>query len=95
VDSSIYTILKAELEEEIFTLEDELRIVVSDRRAKMKMLEIREEIYREKLKYYQREYEQGKIPVLIYEDRKLELQAEIDEIATVRRQLRSSRESDN
>ncbi len=95
VDSSIYSILKAELEEEIYTLEDELRRVISDRRAKLKMLEIREEIYREKLTYYQAEYEQGKIPNLIYEDQKLELQAEIDEIATLRRQLRSSRESDN
>ncbi|MHA2057252.1 MAG: cation:proton antiporter [Candidatus Thorarchaeota archaeon] len=95
VDSSIYTILKAELEEEIFTLEDELRRVVSDRRAKMKMLEIREEIYREKLSYYQREYEQGKISDWIYEDQKLELQAEIDEITTVKEQLKRSRESDN
>jgi NhaP-type Na+/H+ or K+/H+ antiporter len=95
VDSSIYTQLKSELEEEIFTLEDELRRVVSERRARLKMLEIREEIYREKLGYYQREYEQGKIPDLIYEDRKLDLEAEIDEIATVRRQLRSGKESDN
>jgi cell volume regulation protein A len=95
VDSSIYTQLKSELEEEIFTLEDELRRVVSERRARLKMLEMREEIYREKLGYYQREYEQGKIPDPIYEDRKLDLQAEIDEIATVRRQLRSGKESDN
>lgn len=95
IDSSIYSVLKAELEEEIFTLEDELRRVVSERRAQLKMLEIREEIYREKLMYYQAEYEQGKIPDLIYEDQKQELEAEIDEIATLRRQLRSSRESDN
>jgi NhaP-type Na+/H+ or K+/H+ antiporter len=95
VDSSIYTILKAELEEEIYTLEDELRRVISDRRSQLKMLEMREEIYSEKLSYYQTEYEQGKIPDLIYEDQKLELQAEIDEIATLRRQLTSSRESDN
>ncbi|MHA2396375.1 MAG: cation:proton antiporter [Candidatus Thorarchaeota archaeon] len=95
VDSSIYTQLKSELEEEIFTLEDELRRVVSERRTRLKMLEMREEIYREKLGYYQREYEQGKIPDPIYEDRKLDLQAEIDEIATVRRQLRSGKESDN
>ena len=95
VDSSIYTILKTELEEEIYTLEDELRRVISDRRSQLKMLEMREEIYSEKLSYYQAEYEQGKIPNLIYEDQKLELQAEIDEIATLRRQLRSNRESDN
>ncbi len=95
VDSSIYTILKAELEEEIYTIEDELRRVISDRRSKLKMLEMREEIYREKLTYYQAEYEQGKIPDLIYEDQKLELQAEIDEISTLRRQLRSSTEPDN
>jgi cell volume regulation protein A len=95
VDSSIYTILKSELEEEIFTLEDELRRVVSERRARLKMLETREEIYREKLSYYQREYEQGKIPDLIYDDKKQELQAEIDEIATVRRHLKSGRGSEN
>jgi cell volume regulation protein A len=95
VDSSIYIILKSELEEEIFTLEDELRRVVSERRARLKMLETREEIYREKLSYYQREYEQGKIPDLIYDDKKQELQAEIDEIATVRRHLKSGRGSEN
>ncbi|MFX1485050.1 MAG: cation:proton antiporter [Promethearchaeota archaeon] len=89
VDSSIYTVLKAELEEEIFKLEDELRRVVSERRARLKMLEIREEIYREKLTFYQKEYEEGKIPDSIFEERKLDLQAEIDEIATIRRQLRS------
>jgi cell volume regulation protein A len=95
VESSIYTQLKAELEEEIFTLEDELRKVVSDRRSRQKMLETREEIFREKLSYYQREYEQGKIPDLIFEDKKLELQAEIDEVASSRRQLKSRKESDN
>ncbi|MBY8997708.1 MAG: cation:proton antiporter [Candidatus Thorarchaeota archaeon] len=95
VDSSIYTILKSELEEEIFTLEDELRRVVSERRARLKMLEIREEIFREKLSYYQREYEQGKISDFVFEVQRQELQAEMDEIETVRRQLRSGKESDN
>ena len=93
VDSSIYTLLKSELEEEIFKLEDALRRVVSERRARLKMLEVREEIYREKLNYYQREYEAGKIPNPIYEDKKLELQAEMDEIASIRRQMMRGEES--
>ena len=95
VDSSIYTILKSELEEEIFTLEDELRRVVSERRARLKMLEIREEIYQEKLTFYRGEYEQGKIPDTVFEEQRQELEAEMDEIATIRRQLRSGKESDN
>ncbi|MHA2221581.1 MAG: cation:proton antiporter [Candidatus Thorarchaeota archaeon] len=95
VDSATYTILKSELEEEIYTLEDDLRRVVSERRAQIKMLEIREEIYLEKLNFFQSEYEQGKISDIVYEDQKLFLQAEIDEIATIKRQLRSGREADN
>jgi NhaP-type Na+/H+ or K+/H+ antiporter len=95
VDSSTYALLKSEMEEEIFTLEDELRRVVSERRARMKMLEIREEIYQEKLNFFRTEYEQGKISDLIFEDYKQELQAEIDELATIKRQLRSGRESEN
>ena len=95
VESSIYTILKSELEEEIFTLEDELRRAVSERRARLKMLEIREDIYREKLGFFQKEYQEGKIPDGVFEEQRQELEAEMDEIATVRRQLRSGKESDN
>lgn len=93
VDSSIYTLLKSELEEEIFKLEDALRRVVSERRTRLRMLEMREEIYREKLRYYQKEYEEGKISNLIYEDKKLEIQTEIDEIASIRRHMISGEDT--
>ncbi|MCK5265100.1 MAG: hypothetical protein KAR03_05780, partial [Candidatus Thorarchaeota archaeon] len=76
--------LKAELEEEIFSLEDDLRKLVSDKRARLRELEIREEIYREKLAFFQAEYEKGKVPESLYEDQSRELQAEIDELATLR-----------
>lgn len=84
VSSQIYTRLKAELEEEIFSLEDDLRKLVSDKRARLRELEIREEIYREKLAFFQAEYEKGKVPESLYEDQRRELQAEIDELATLR-----------
>jgi len=84
VSSQIYSRLKAELEEEIFSLEDDLRKLVSDKRARLRELEIREEIYREKLAFFQAEYEKGKVPESLYEDQSRELQAEIDELATLR-----------
>ncbi|MGY5872943.1 MAG: cation:proton antiporter [Candidatus Thorarchaeota archaeon] len=85
VSSQIYTRLKAELEEEIFTLEDELRKLVSDRRARLRELEIREEVFREKLAFFEAEYEKGKVSEQLYEEQKRELQAEIDEISIQRR----------
>ncbi|MGY5880790.1 MAG: cation:proton antiporter, partial [Candidatus Thorarchaeota archaeon] len=85
VSSQIYSRLKAELEEEIFTLEDELRKLVSDRRARLRELEIREEIYREKLAFFEAEYEKGKVTETLFEDQKKELQAEIDELSIKRR----------
>ncbi|MFW9786974.1 MAG: cation:proton antiporter [Candidatus Thorarchaeota archaeon] len=80
VDSAMYTRLKSELEEEIFTLEDELRRVVSERRARIQELGFREEIYRKKLEFYEKEFESGKISEGIYQDLKSELEAEIEEV---------------
>ncbi len=85
VSSQIYSRLKAELEEEIFSLEDDLRKLVSDKRARLRELEIREEIYREKLAFFQAEYEKGKVSESLYEDQKSELQAEIDDLVIQRR----------
>ncbi|MHA2146156.1 MAG: cation:proton antiporter [Candidatus Thorarchaeota archaeon] len=61
IDTSMYTRLKAELEEEIFTLEDELRRVVSERRARVQELGFREEIYKTKLEFYEKQFESGRI----------------------------------
>ncbi|MHA1863538.1 MAG: cation:proton antiporter [Candidatus Thorarchaeota archaeon] len=85
VSSQIYSRLKAELEEEIFSLEDDLRKLVSDRRARLRELEIREEIFREKLAFFEAEYEKGKVPESLFEDQKSELQAEIDDLVIQRR----------
>jgi len=85
VSSQIYSRLKAELEEEIFTLEDDLRKLVSDKRARLRELEIREEIFREKLAFFEAEYEKGKVPETLFEDQKRELQAEIDDLSIQRR----------
>jgi len=85
VSSQIYSRLKAELEEEIFSLEDDLRKLVSDRRARLRELEIREEIFREKLAFFEAEYEKGKVPESLFEEQKSELQAEIDDLVIQRR----------
>ena len=43
--------------------------------------------------FYQKEYEEGKISNLIYEDKKLEIQTEIDEIASIRRHMISGEDT--
>ena len=82
VNSALYSRLKAELEEEIFTLEDELRRVVAERRAKVQELGFREEIFKIKLEFYEKQFESGKISEGTYQDLKSELEAEIEEIET-------------
>lgn len=82
VDSALYTRLKAELEEEIFTLEDELRRVVAERRARIQELGFREEIFRTKLEYYEKQFDSGKISEGTYQDLKSEIEAEIEEVET-------------
>lgn len=81
IDTSMYTRLKAELEEEIFTLEDELRRVVSERRARVQELGFREEIYKTKLEFYEKQFESGRISEGTFQDLKSELEAEIEEVA--------------
>ncbi len=82
VDSSLYSRLKAELEEEIFTLEDELRRVVAERRARVQELVQREEILKIKLDFYEKQFESGKISEGTYQDLKSEIDADIEEIET-------------
>ncbi|MBD3404821.1 MAG: hypothetical protein GF411_01640 [Candidatus Lokiarchaeota archaeon] len=85
VDSELYRILKAELEEEIFQLEDELRKMVQEKRARLMEISIREEICKSKLSYYEEQYEKGKIPETVYDDRKDEIEAEINELSVMRK----------
>jgi NhaP-type Na+/H+ or K+/H+ antiporter len=80
IDSEMYSQFKAELEEEIFNLEAELRRIVSVRRRRIKELNVSEMIYRKKLEVYEREYELGKISDAVYHDLKMQLEAEIEEI---------------
>ncbi|MFX1560175.1 MAG: cation:proton antiporter [Promethearchaeota archaeon] len=80
VDSAMYSRLKAELEEEIFTLEDELRRVLSERKARIQELGFREEIYKTKLNYYEKQFELDEISESTYQELKAELEAEIEEI---------------
>ncbi|MGD9395927.1 MAG: cation:proton antiporter [Candidatus Thorarchaeota archaeon] len=81
VDSVMYSRLKAELEEEIFTLEDELRRVLSERRAKIQELGFREEIFKTKLNYYEKQFEADAISESTYQELKSELEAEIEEVS--------------
>ena len=80
VDSAMYSRLKAELEEEIFTLEDELRRVLSERRAQIRELGFREEIFRTKLEYYEKKFEAEEISESTFQELKSELEAEIEEV---------------
>jgi len=80
IDPSIYSRLKAELEEEIFTLEDELRRVVSERRAQIQELVFREDLFRSKLEFYEKQFESEKISESIFQDLKSEIEAEIEEV---------------
>ncbi|MFW9808140.1 MAG: cation:proton antiporter [Candidatus Thorarchaeota archaeon] len=81
VDTPLYSRLKAELEEEIYKLEDELRRVVSERRARVRELGFREEIYRTKLEFYQKQFDSGKISEGTFQGLKSDLEAEIEEVA--------------
>ncbi len=87
VDSSLYSRLKAELEEEIFRLEDELRQLVSEKRARLRELEVRESVLRAKLDHFKRLYEDGKIEDSIFQDQVREIEAEIEELENRRRAL--------
>jgi NhaP-type Na+/H+ or K+/H+ antiporter len=80
VDADMYTRLKAELEEEIFTLEDDLRRVLSERRARIQELGFREEIFKTKLDFYEKQFEADEISESTYQGLKAELEAEIEEI---------------
>lgn len=80
IDTSLYSRLKAELEEEIFTLEDELRRVVSERRAQIQELVFREDLFRSKLEFYEKQFESEKISESIFQDLKSEIEAEIEEV---------------
>ena len=80
IETSIYSRLKAELEEEIFTLEDELRRVVSERRAQIQELVFREDLFRSKLEFYEKQFESEKISESIFQDLKSEIEAEIEEV---------------
>ncbi|MHA1909146.1 MAG: cation:proton antiporter [Candidatus Thorarchaeota archaeon] len=93
VDNSLYTRLKSELEEEIFTLEDELRIVISERRAQLRELEVREKLFQSKLDYFQDLYEKGDISNTTFEDQKTEIELELSEIEGMKRYWRTGKES--
>jgi cell volume regulation protein A len=80
VDPETYARLKAELEEEIFNLDDELRRVVEEKRARLQELTIREEIFRTKLEFYEKQYDSGRISETAYQELKSELDAEIEEV---------------
>ncbi len=79
VELETYNRMKAELEEEIFTLEDELRRVVSERRARIKELSIRQELLKEKLIFYQKDFESGRLPEGAYQDLRNEIEADLEE----------------
>ena len=80
VDPETYARLKAELEEEIFNLDDELRRVVEEKRARLQELTVRKEIFRTKLEFYEKQYDSGRISETAYQELKSELDAEIEEI---------------
>ncbi len=80
IPQELYLRMKAELEEEIYTLEDELRKLVSDKRAREQELEVREMVLTYKLSYLQTEYEGGRLSDIAYDDERGEIEAEIEDI---------------
>ena len=62
-------------------LEEELRRVVSERRARVQELGFREEIFRTKLEFYEKQFDSGRISESTFQDLKSELEAEIEEVA--------------
>lgn len=80
IPQDLYVRMKAELEEEIYTLEDELRKLVSDKRAREQELEVREMVLTYKLNYLQTEYEGGRLSDIAYDDERSEIEAEIEDI---------------
>ncbi|UCH04238.1 MAG: cation:proton antiporter [Candidatus Thorarchaeota archaeon] len=85
VEASLYQRLKAELEEEIFSLEDELRRQVAEKRARLLELQTRERIYLNKLEYLRNEFEQGKLKEISYYDERLEIERELEELESLKR----------
>lgn len=85
VEASLYQRLKAELEEEIFSLEDELRRQVAEKRARVLELQTRESIYMNKLEYLRNEFEQGKLKEVSYYDERQEIERELEELESLKR----------
>ncbi len=85
VDATIYQTLKRELEEQIFTLEDELRVLVAERRARVREIEIRTELAKQKIEFLSSNYESGDLSESLFAELKNELDAEIEELETRKR----------
>jgi cell volume regulation protein A len=82
IDSKTYLTMKRELEEEIFTLEDELRVLVAERRARVKELAVRSEIVQKKLDFINAEFEKGNLSEAFYSEACTEMESEIEELET-------------
>ena len=87
VEASLYKRLKAELEGEIFTLEDNLRKMASEKRARMLEVTAREQILQQKLLYYEQEYEKGRLRDSVYSDQKAALEDDLNSLLMVKKQI--------
>ena len=87
VEASLYKRLKAELEEEIFTLEDNLRRMAAEKRARMLEVTAREQILQQKLSYYEQEYEKGRLRESVYADQKAAFEDDLNSLQTVKKQI--------
>ncbi len=87
VEASLYKRLKAELEEEIFTLEDNLRKMAAEKRARMLEVTAREQILQQKLSYYEQEYEKGRLRESVYADQKAALEDDLNSLYIVKKQI--------
>ena len=80
LEAAMYSRLKAELEEEIYDLEEKLRRVLSERRARLQELGIREELFKIKMEFYENQFESEQITEGTFQSLKSELEVEIEEI---------------
>ncbi|MHA1485448.1 MAG: hypothetical protein ACTSPR_09080, partial [Candidatus Thorarchaeota archaeon] len=72
---------------EIFTLEDNLRKMASEKRARMLEITAREQILQQKILYYEQEYEKGRLRESVYSDQKTALEDDLNSLLMMKKQI--------
>jgi len=84
IKRGLYNRLKAELEEEIYNIEDELQRLVAERDARLQELAIRRDLCRRKLEHYENQFQKDNLNDALYAERKEALEKQIEELKCMR-----------